>query len=136
MQNKDFRRAILCDLALVEVLPPAKPHDDFAAGRSVPVSVGVDMISSFVPGIPDLDRLIRTGRGDAAAVGAERHGKDGLSGPQSVSVSCPDPVSQTLTVLSSLAEAMRRPSGLNATPLTAPVCPGSVIKSEWQSRLR
>ena len=33
-----------------------------------------------------------------------------------VSVTCPVAASQILTVASSLAEAMRRPSGLNATP--------------------
>src|SRR5271165_1181910 len=37
------------------------------------ITVGVDMVSSLVPGVPDLDRLIEAGRGDAASVGAERH---------------------------------------------------------------
>ena len=50
--------------------------------------------------------------------------------PLSVSVSWPEPASQTFTVSSSqLAEAMRRPSGLNATPVTTPVCPLSVSVS-------
>lgn len=48
-------------------------------------------------------------------------------------VSCPEPTSQTLIVASWLAEAIRRPSGINDTPMTLPVCPFSVNVSGPES---
>ena len=75
------------------------------------------MVPSLVSGVPDLHRFIVARGGDATAVGAERNAVTESVCPLSVSVSWPVTASQTLTVLSSLAEAMRRPSGLNATPV-------------------
>src|SRR5208283_3961309 len=41
------------------------------------ITVGVDMVPSLVPGVPDLHRPIPTaGGGDASSVGAERHASD------------------------------------------------------------
>ena len=72
------------------------------------------MSSSWpVDGVPELDRVIVAGGGEATAVGAERNARDGAGVSLERERSWPVAASQILTVLSSLAEAMRRPLGLN-----------------------
>ena len=74
-------------------------------------------------GVPELHRAVTAGGGDAAAVGAERHAVTAAVCPRRVRTSWPVAASQSFTVRSELAEAMRRPSGLNATPMTRMVVP-------------
>ena len=66
-------------------------------------------------GVPHLHRPVIAGGGDPLAVGAERHARTALVCPLRVRVSCPVSASHTFTVWSPLAEAIRLPSGLNAT---------------------
>ena len=68
--------------------------------------------------VPDLHRLVPASRDDPPAVRAERHARNRSVCPLSVRVSWPVAASQTFTVLSSLPETIRRPSGLKATLLT------------------
>ena len=61
--------------------------------------------------------------GDAFAVGAERHaGHEVRVALEGEPTGWPVAASHTRTVLSTLPEAMRLPSGLNATLVTALVC--------------
>src|SRR5262249_10842661 len=76
-------------------------------------------------GVPEPRRRVHTGRGDGPAVGAEGHVQDphlllegrarGAAAPPSRAV-----LSQSRAVWSSLAVATALPSGLKATPRTAP----------------
>ena len=84
-------------------------------------------------GVPHPHRLVAAAGGDAVAVGAERH---------AASPRCRVPVrgwpmgwpvsaSHTRTVLSSLPEAMRVPSGLNATLVHRAGVPGEGWPTGW-----
>ena len=80
-------------------------------------------------GVPDPDRLVLAGGGDAATVGAERHAIDVLGVSLERERLLPGSGIPDLDRPSLLAEAMRRPSGLNATPMTSSVCPLNVSAS-------
>ena len=75
-------------------------------------------------GVPQPHRLVVAGRGEPVPVGAERHPEHraGVAGERCADrlagVGVPQPHRP-----SSLAEARRCPSGLNATPITGPVWP-------------
>src|SRR5262249_35094197 len=70
-----------------------------------------------------LVRLLREGRLQVIIRGiAARLPQRGI-GPWFAGSASSGRASHTFTVRSALAEARRRPSGLNATPLTGPVCP-------------
>ena len=87
-------------------------------------------------GVPDLDRLIVAGRGDAASVGAERHAIDGAGVSLErerllAGAGVPD-----LDRLIAAGRGDASTVGAERHAMTASVCPLSVLKSEWQSRLR
>ena len=73
------------------------------------------------------------GAGQPVPVGAERHTahRAGVAGRAGSPRGWPVSASHSRTVLSSLALASRCPSGLNATPLTAPVWPVSGSPRGW-----
>ena len=74
--------------------------------------------------VPQLHRLVPTRRGQPRPVRAERHATDlALCAPRGCGCSWPEAASHSFTVSSSLADASRAPSGLNATLQTVPVCP-------------
>ena len=75
--------------------------------------------------VPEDDGLVVGGGGERAAVGAERHAPHGgrVPGEGLRPAACAVLASQRMTVLSKEAEASVPPSGLNATPYTASVCP-------------
>ena len=68
-------------------------------------------------GVPQPHRVVGAAGGDALAVGAERHAEHrvGVAGQRAAPIGWPVAASHSRTVLSSLPEAMRLPSGLNAT---------------------
>ena len=77
---------------------------------------------------PDLHRLVVAGRRELLAVGAEGDVGDAAScGQYSVCTSRPSSTSQTLIVVSSAEEAIRRPSGLKATPQAGAEWPASDV---------
>ena len=100
----------------------AKRHTVTPAG--VAGERGADRLAGV--GVPQPHRLVGAGGGQPVPVGAERHTghRVGVAG-QRCAIGWPVSASHSRTVLSSLAEASRCPSGLNATPITAPVWPVS-----------
>ena len=85
---------------------------------------GADRLAGV--GVPQPHRRVVAGGGQAVPVGAERHTdhRVGVAG-QGCADGWPVSAFHSRTVLSALAEASRCPSGLNATPVTAPVWPVS-----------
>ena len=77
--------------------------------------------------VPQPHRLVVAAGDDAVAVGAERHAvhRAGVAGQRLRRSGWPVSASHSRTVLSSLPETMRLPSGLNATLVTASVWPVS-----------
>ena len=68
--------------------------------------------------LPQLERLVVAAREHARAVGRERDRGTPPECPSKVRISCPLAASHSLSVLSSLPESTRVPSGENATDLT------------------
>src|SRR5947207_2366923 len=64
---------------------------------------------------PDFDGLIPTARNQPATIGTESEGCNDVAVTVRVWTSRPDATSQSFMVLSALAEASQRPSGLKAT---------------------
>ena len=73
--------------------------------------------------VPQLERLVVAAREQACAVGRERHRGDPPACPSKVRISSPLAASHSLSVLSSLPESRRVPSGEKATDSTRLVCP-------------
>ena len=86
-----------------------------------------------VAGVPQPHRLVVAAGGDALAVGAERHAdhRVGVAGQRLADRAgrCPRPTAAPSC--RQLPEAMRLPSGLNATLHTAPVWPVSGAPIGW-----
>ena len=78
-------------------------------------------------GVPHPHRVVAAAGDDALAVGAKRHAGHRVRCGRSAAAPMGWPVSasHSRTVLSSLPETMRVPSGLNATLYTVPVWPVS-----------
>src|SRR5262245_45367880 len=77
------------------------------------------------PAVPQLRLLLSPGA-EARAIGAERHAPELAAGPFRPSTFCPVAVSHTRTDASRPPLTRRRPSGDQATPLTARPCPVKV----------
>ena len=91
---------------------------------------GADRLAGV--GVPQPHRAVVAGGGQPVPVGAERHTghRVGVAGERGAD-GWPVAASHSRTVSSSLAEASRCPSGLNATPHTAPVWPVSGAPIGW-----
>ena len=84
---------------------------------------------------PTPHRVVVAAGGDAGAVGAERHARDSVVvAAQRLADRVPGRAFHNRAVLSALPEAMRVPSGLNATLVTAVVVAAN--GSPWAARRR